>query len=420
MMPADLRVDGARLWARLEALGEIGAVHGPNGERGCARLALTDEDRDGRDLVVGWMRDLGLAVTVDAVGNVVGTLAGSDPTLAPVMVGSHIDTVRTGGRFDGNLGVLAGLEIVEALQQHGVTTVHPIAVAFFTDEEGARFQPDMLGSLVYVGGMSVEDALDVRAADDGARLGDELARIGYAGPTPCPAAAPHAYFELHIEQGPVLEDEGIVIGAVTGVQGISWTELTLTGQSAHAGTTPMRLRRDPGYVAAAITTGVRAIARELGGTQVATVGRCEFTPNLVNVVPSTVTMTVDLRNTDEATLQQAEGVFTALCEQLSAEEQVTISRRTLARFEPVEFHPDMVSLVEQTAVRLGHSTRRMPSGAGHDAQMLARVCPTSMVFVPSVNGLSHNIAEFTEPEHITAGADVLLQVVLATAGVVGD
>ena len=254
MMPADLRVDGARLWARLEALGEIGAVHGPNGERGCARLALTDEDRDGRDLVVGWMRDLGLAVTVDAVGNVVGTLAGSDPTLAPVMVGSHIDTVRTGGRFDGNLGVLAGLEIVEALQQHGVTTVHPIAVAFFTDEEGARFQPDMLGSLVYVGGMSLEDALDVRAADDGARLGDELARIGYAGPTPCPAAAPHAYFELHIEQGPVLEDEGIVIGAVTGVQGISWTELTLTGQSAHAGTTPMRLSREPGYVAEAITT----------------------------------------------------------------------------------------------------------------------------------------------------------------------
>lgn len=420
MNTADLRVDGARLWARIEALGEVGAVHGPNGERGCARLALTDEDREGRDLVVGWMHDLGLAVTIDAIGNVVGVRAGTDPDAAPVLIGSHIDTVRTGGRFDGNLGVLAGLEVVETLAQHGVDTVHPVAVAFFTDEEGARFQPDMLGSLVYVGGMAVEDALDVRAADDGARLGDELARLGYAGPTPCPAAAaPHAYVELHIEQGPVLEDEGVVIGAVTGVQGISWTELTITGQSAHAGTTPMRLRRDPGFVAAAINTGIRALATEMGslgdGSQVATVGRCEFSPNLVNVVPASVTMTVDLRNTDEALLQQAEAVFAALCDQLAREEQVTIERRTLARFEPVEFDPRMIQLVESTARRLGHSVRRMPSGAGHDAQMLARVCPTSMVFVPSANGLSHNIAEYTEPAHISAGADVLLQVVLQVA-----
>ncbi len=412
----DLRVDGERLWARLAALGEIGAVHGANGERGNARLALSDADRDGRDLVVGWMRDLGLAIEIDAVGNVVGTRPGSDPAAAPVMVGSHIDTVRTGGWFDGNLGVLGGLEVVETLAQHDIVTRHPISVAFFTNEEGARFQPDMLGSLVYVGGMGLEDALDVRAADDGARLGDELARIGYAGSTPCPTAvAPHAYVELHIEQGPVLEDEGITIGAVTGVQGISWTELTISGQSAHAGTTPMRLRRDPGYVAAAINTGVRAIATQMGGTQVATVGRCEFHPNLVNVVPATVTMTVDLRNTDEMLLQQAESVFGALCEQLAAEEGVTIERRTLARFEPVEFDASMVDLVEATARRLGHSTMRMPSGAGHDAQMLARVCPTSMVFVPSVNGLSHNIAEYTSPADITAGADVLLQVVLAAA-----
>jgi len=414
--PAELRIDGPRLWARLEALGELGAVHGPNGERGCARLALTDADRDGRDLVVRWMYDLGLAVTIDAIGNVVATRLGTDPAAAPVMVGSHIDTVRTGGRFDGNLGVLAGLELIETLAQHGIATHHPISVALFTNEEGARFQPDMLGSLVYVGGMLLEDALDVRAADDGARLGDELGRIGYAGPTPCPAAAaPHAYFELHIEQGPVLEDEGITIGAVTGVQGISWTELTISGQSAHAGTTPMRLRRDPGYVAAAINTGVRALAIEMGCTQVATVGRCDFHPNLVNVVPATVTMTVDLRNTDELLLQQSETVFAALCDQLAAEEGVTIERRTLARFEPVEFDAAMIDLVETTAIRLGHSTRRMPSGAGHDAQMLGRVCPTSMVFVPSTNGLSHNIAEYTAPHEITAGADVLLQVVLATA-----
>jgi N-carbamoyl-L-amino-acid hydrolase len=416
MDATELRIDGGRLWDRLQALGEVGAVHGPAGEHGCARLALTDADREGRDLVVGWMLDLGLSVSIDAVGNVVAVRAGADPTAAPVMVGSHIDTVRTGGRFDGNLGVLGGLEILETLEQHGVVTRHPVAVAFFTNEEGARFQPDMLGSLVYVGGMGLEDALDVRAADDGARLGDELARIGYAGPTPCPAAgAPHAYCELHIEQGPVLEDEAVTIGVVTGVQGISWTELTITGQSAHAGTTPMRLRRDPGYVAAAIVTGVRAIAVEMGGTQVATVGRLELQPNLVNVVPAQVTMTVDLRNTDELLLQQAEGVLVALCEQLAREEGVTIERRTLARFEPVEFDEAMIDLVEATAERLGHSTRRMPSGAGHDAQMLARVCPTSMVFVPSVRGLSHNIAEYTEPADITAGADVLLQVVLARA-----
>jgi len=411
-----LRIDIDRLWGRLEALGEIGAVHGANGERGCARLALTDADRDGRDLVLSWMRDLGLQVSIDAVGNVIATRPGTDPNAAAVMTGSHIDTVRTGGRFDGNLGVLAGLEVIETLEQHGISTPHPISVAFFTDEEGARFQPDMLGSLVYVGGMAIEDALDVRAADDGARLGEELQRIGYAGPVPCPAAsAPHAYVELHIEQGPVLEDEGITIGVVTGVQGISWTELTIAGQSAHAGTTPMRLRRDPGYVAAAINTGIRAIAVEMGGTQVATVGRCELTPNLVNVVPSTAVMTVDLRNTDEALLRDAEARFRVLCDELAASEGVIITARTLARFEPVEFDTAMVDRVEAAAAALGHSTLRMPSGAGHDAQMLARICPTSMVFVPSVDGLSHNIAEYTAPVDIAAGANVLLHVLLGAA-----
>lgn len=412
---SDLRIDGGRLWDRLEALGEVGAVHGPHGERGCARLALTDADRDGRDLVVGWMRDLGMQVSTDAVGNVVAVHPGTDADLAPVMIGSHIDTVRTGGRFDGNLGVLAGLQVVETLITARVATRRPVAVAFFTGEEGARFQPDMLGSLVYVGGMALEDALDVRDAD-GVRLGDDLARIGYAGMTPCPAAAaPHAYVELHIEQGPVLEDEGTTIGVVTGVQGISWTELTITGQSAHAGTTPMRLRHDPGYVAAAITTGVRSIATEMGGTQVATVGRCDLHPNLVNVVAATATMTVDLRNTDEALLQEAEARFDTLCSRLAEAEGVAISGRTLARFEPVAFDPGMVDLVGQTATDLGFTTRRMPSGAGHDAQMLARICPTSMIFVPSVDGLSHNIAEYTTPADVTAGADVLLRVVLAKA-----
>jgi N-carbamoyl-L-amino-acid hydrolase len=409
----DLRIDIERLLARIEALGEVGAVHGANGERGCARLALTDADRDGRQLVMGWMRDLGLQVRVDAVGNVVGLLPGSEPELAPVMTGSHIDTVRTGGRFDGNLGVLAGLEVVETLQSAGVVPRRGVEVAFFTNEEGARFQPDMLGSLVYVGGMALEDALDVRAADDGARLGDELQRIDAAGTHPCPGAVPHAFVELHIEQGPVLEEQGITIGVVTGVQGISWTELTITGQSAHAGTTPMRLRHDPGYAAATITVGVRELACRFAPDQVATVGRCEFRPNLVNVVPAEVVMTVDLRHTDEAVLQQAEAEFAALLQQVAAHEGVTIARRPLARFEPVTFDAAMVDLVEATAQRLGHSTLRLPSGAGHDAQMLARVCPTAMVFTPSVHGLSHNIAEYTHPADLHAGADVLLQVILA-------
>jgi len=411
----ELRIDVDRLWARLEALGEIGAVHGPSGERGCARLALTDEDREGRDLVVAWMRDLGLAVSVDGIGNVIATRAGADDAVPAIMTGSHIDTVRTGGRFDGNLGVLAGLEVIETLDRHGITTRRPISVGFFTDEEGARFAPDMLGSLVYVGGMPVEEALDATAAD-GARLGDELDRIGYAGPIPCPAAsAPHAFVELHIEQGPVLEAEETTIGAVTGVQGISWTELTITGQSAHAGTTPLRLRHDAGYAAAEIITGLRRIAVEMGGTQVATVGRCDFSPDLVNVVPGAVTMTADLRNTDEDLLVEAESRFESLCDEVSSGEGVTITRRRLARFEPVEFDEAMVDRVEATATRLGHSVRRMPSGAGHDAQMLARICPTAMIFTPSVNGLSHNIAEYTLPADIEAGANVLLQVILELA-----
>jgi N-carbamoyl-L-amino-acid hydrolase len=410
---SQLRVDTARLLGRIDELGEIGRIDGPNGEWGNARLALTDDDQAGRDLVVAWMRDLGLEVAIDAIGNVVATRAGTDPTLAPVMVGSHIDTVGTGGRFDGNLGVLAGLEIVETLAQAEIETVRPLQVAFFTDEEGSRFAPDMLGSLVYVGGLPLEEALDLVAADDGARLGDELRRIGYAGPAPCPtAAAPHAYVELHIEQGPVLEAEGVTIGVVEGVQGISWTEIVIVGQSAHAGTTPMRLRHDPAYCAAAITTYIRDLTRHLGADQVGTVGRIDVYPNLVNVIPARVVMTVDLRNTDDRTLREAESSLAAFLDELADAEGVTISTTSLARFEPVEFDTVMVDLVEATAHRLGHSTRRMPSGAGHDAQMLARICPTAMVFTPSVNGLSHNIAEFTEAADIEAGANVLLQVVL--------
>lgn len=417
---ADLRIDRDRLWQRLVDLGEVGAVRGPNGERGNARLALTDADRDGRELVVTWMRDLGLTVAIDAIGNVVGTRAGTDPTAAPVMTGSHIDTVRTGGRFDGNLGVLAGLEVIETLEQHGITTARPIQVAFFTDEEGARFAPDMLGSLVFVGGLALENALDAVAADDGARLGDELARIGFAGPTPCPTAAPPAAFvELHIEQGPVLEAHEITIGVVTGVQGISWTELTVIGRSAHAGTTPMRLRQDPLVPVAAVIVEASRLANEMNETapdsQVATVGRVDVFPDLVNVVAQRVTFTLDLRNTSEDLLRTAEHRMESFVAGSCAAAGCTVESATLARFEPVEFDASMIARVERIASSLGLSSMRMPSGAGHDAQMLARVCPTSMIFVPSVDGLSHNIAEFTDPDDIAAGANVLLHTLLELA-----
>lgn len=415
MTVTDLRIDRNRLIRRLDELGAIGAIEGTHG---CARLALTDEDRAGRDLVRTWMEELGLEISIDGIGNAIATMPGFDPAAAPVMTGSHIDTVATGGRYDGNLGVLAGLEVIDtvmaAIDRGELELQRPFAVGWFTDEEGARFAPDMLGSLVYVGAMALEDALQITDRD-GISIGDELDRIGYRGSAPIPGRVPHAFVELHIEQGPVLEDEGITIGVVEGVQGISWTEVTLTGQSCHAGTTPMRLRHDPAFVAASITTFVRELTAELGGSQVATVGSVTLHPNLVNVVPSTAVMTVDLRNTDDEVLQQAETRFRGRLAQVAEAEGVGIETRTLARFEPVDFDPRVIDLVEAAADEAGHSHRRMPSGAGHDAQMFARVCPTAMIFTPSVNGISHNVTEFTEPEDLEAGTNVLLDVMLRLA-----
>lgn len=409
-MSTDLRIDIDRLQTRLADLAAIGEIEGTEG---CARLALTDEDRHGRDLVITWMRDLGLEVTIDAIGNAVAIMAGQTQG-PPVMTGSHIDTVRTGGRYDGNLGVLAGLEVIESVQAAGITPQRPLAVAFFTNEEGARFPPDMLGSLAYVGGIGIEDALKITGID-GASVGDELARIGYDGSAPLPGLVPHSFIELHVEQGPVLEIEGVTIGAVNSVQGISWTEVTVNGQSNHAGTTPMSMRKDPGFVATACATFVRDLCEELGGTQVGTVGRVEFLPNLVNVVPASASFTVDLRNTDEALLQHAELRFHDFLQKTAEAEQCTFETKPLARFEPVEFDHEIVSLVARTASGMGYSVKTMPSGAGHDAQMLARVCPTAMIFTPSQNGLSHNPAEYTAPEDLEAGANVLLQAMLQLA-----
>ena len=402
----DLKINSRRLHERINALAEISPIDGG----GNCRLALTDEDKDGRDLVVAWMRELELEITIDAIGNIIGTWnVGSGQA---VMSGSHIDTVRTGGRFDGCYGVLAALEVIETCKNANVLPPRPLAVGIFTDEEGARFAPDMLGSLVYVGGMSTEQALDV-VAIDGAKLGDELVRIGYAGPAPCPGVVPHAFVELHIEQGPMLEANRVRIGAVTSVQGISWQEVIVLGQSNHAGTTPMSLRHDPAYVAAEITVFLRNLAKDLGGDQVCTVGKIDLHPNLTNVVPARATLTLDVRNTDEKILQIAESKIKDFLSQIAVSEGVEIKTRQLARFEPVIFDDSVIDLVESIAKEQNNSVQRMPSGAGHDAQMLARVCPAGMIFVPSVKGISHNAAEFTDEADLNAGANILLHTMLA-------
>jgi beta-ureidopropionase / N-carbamoyl-L-amino-acid hydrolase len=403
-----LRVNHSRLMERLFTLADVGAIEGG----GCSRLALTDDDKAGRDLVVEWMNELGLTVTVDTVGNVIGVWeVGAG---APIMTGSHIDTVRTGGKYDGNYGVLAGLEVIHTCQENNVIPSRPLAVGFFTNEEGSRYAPDMFGSLTYVGGLPVEEALGTIGID-GSRVGDELQRIGYLGNTPCPGPSPAAFVELHIEQGPILEKSNFTIGVVTGVQGISWQEVTITGQSNHAGTTPMNMRHDPSFVAAKITVFLRELTQRYAGHQVCTVGKVDLFPNLINVIPAKAIMTLDVRNTDEIILQDAEKEIALFLDSLSQQEGVVIASRKLARFEPVAFHNSIISAVDRVSKKLNHSHVHLPSGAGHDAQMFARVCPAGMIFVPSINGISHNPAEDTASEDLEAGANVLLHTMLELA-----
>ncbi len=409
MSTSHLAISAEHLLEQVHALAEIGLT----AEGACCRLALSDEDRLGRDQLILWMRELKLEVSIDPIGNIFGWRAGLED-LPPVMTGSHIDTVRTGGRYDGPLGVLGGLEVVRTLNQAGIVTRRPLVVAAFTNEEGARFHPDMLGSLVYVGGLSLEEAYASHSAD-GKVLIDELTKIGYVGQAPLPLCKPHAFVELHIEQGPILDIEGVTIGAVRDLQGISWQELTIVGQSNHAGTTPMRLRHDAGYCAAAISVFMRELTKEMGGAQVATMGVTKLHPNLINVIAARAVVTVDLRNTDEALLKIAEQKLNEFLTQLSSDEGVTITSHRLARFEPVQFDPSIADLIASKAQTLGYSCRTMTSGAGHDAQMMARFCPSAMIFVPSVKGISHNPAEHTEVADLVAGGNVLLQTLLELA-----
>ena len=347
MILSNLRINIDRLISRIEGLAEIGAIAGG----GVCRMALTDEDRQGRDLVVKWMHELDLEVTVDQIGNVVGIRAGQESG-RPVMTGSHIDTVASGGRYDGNLGVLAGLEVIETLNDSNIITRKPIGVGFFTNEEGSRFAPDMMGSGVHQGAFELKRMLDVLDID-GERVGDELEKIGYAGDTSTGDFRADSFFELHVEQGPILELEDYEIGAVEGVQGISWNEYRIGGTANHAGTTPMRLRHDAGYVAAAISMEVRRLAKEMGGNQIGTVGVTKLNPGLINVIAKEALITIDMRNTDEQKLQEAERSIGSFIEKICKAEGVTCSSRTLARFEPVSFDKQMVSLVYETASALG-------------------------------------------------------------------
>ncbi|MDS7928279.1 M20 family metallo-hydrolase [Acinetobacter sp. V102_4] len=402
------KTNNERLLQRIAALAEVGAIDGG----GVCRLALTAEDKLGRDLVVQWMEELNLNISIDAIGNVVGIRAGT-LDCPPVMMGSHIDTVRTGGRYDGNLGVLAGLEVIESLNEANIQTKHPVAVAFFSNEEGSRFAPDMMGSLVYQGDLNLEKAYSTIGID-GSTVKENLEVIGYKGDNSVGNNQLHAFLELHIEQGPVLEHEGIQIGAVTGVQGIRWIEFNIQGVSNHAGTTPMHLRHNAGLAAMQIVNFGHELTNRFPN-QLVTVGLFEQKPNLVNVIPNHVKFTMDLRNTDKEYLDAAVQMLLTFASQVAEDAGLMLQHHDLANFDPVCFDPRIVNRIEQMANIQGLKVKKMPSGAGHDAQIISRMCPAGMIFVPSVAGLSHNVEEFTESKDIEVGANLLLNMVYELA-----
>jgi N-carbamoyl-L-amino-acid hydrolase len=407
----NLRINGERLWQSLMELAQIGAT--PKG--GVCRIALTDLDRQGRDLVTRWAREAGMSVTVDQIGNVFMRRPGRNNALPPVMTGSHIDTQPTGGKFDGNYGVLAGLEVVRTLNDHGVETEAPIEVAFWTNEEGSRFVPVMMGSGVFAGAFSLEHAY---AATDteGKTVHDELARIGYVGDE-VPGQHPiGAYFETHIEQGPVLEDADVTIGVVHGVLGIRWFDCTVTGMEAHAGPTPMALRRDALQVATQLMQEVVASALRHGPDGRGTVGMVQVHPNSRNVIPGQVKFSIDLRNSTDALVDQQVAEVRACAERLSAQTGLPIRIELVSSYAAQPFHPECVAAVAGAAQRLGYSHMPTVSGAGHDAIYAARLAPAGMIFIPCKDGISHNEVEDAQPAHITAGCNVLLQVMLERAG----
>jgi len=394
-------------------LARIGAT--PKG--GVCRLTLTDLDRQGRDLVTRWAREAGMTVTIDKIGNGFMRRAGRDNALPPIVTGSHIDTQPTGGKFDGNYGVLAGLEVVRTLNDHGIETEAPIEVAFWTNEEGSRFVPVMMGSGVFAKAFTLEHAYAAKDIE-GKSVKDELTRIGYVG-TEEPGAHPiGTYFETHIEQGPVLEDNDKTIGVVTGVLGLRWYDCTVTGMEAHAGPTPMALRKDALQVAARIMQEVVAAALRHPPYGRGTVGMVQVHPNSRNVIPGQVKFSIDFRNATDELVEKMDAEIRAFAARASEESGLAVSIEMVASFTAQPFDQGCVQAVGRAAGKLGYSSMPAVSGAGHDAVYVARVAPAGMIFIPCKDGISHNEIEDAKPEHITAGCNVLLHAMLERSGVV--
>jgi N-carbamoyl-L-amino-acid hydrolase len=408
----NLTVDGGRLWDSLMEMAKIGAT--PKG--GVCRLALTDLDRAGRQLFVDWCTAAGCSIAVDKVGNIFARRPGRDNSRPAVMTGSHLDTQPTGGRFDGIFGVLAGLEVIRTLDDRGIRTEAPIEVAVWTNEEGSRFSPAMMGSGAYAGIFPLAEVLEKRDMD-GKRFGDELARIGFAGSEEPGSRAVGAYFEAHIEQGPILEAEGRTIGVVTGSQGQRWYEVTVRGQEAHAGPTPMSRRRDALVGAARMIDLVNRIGRERPPYACATVGVIQSKPNSRNTIPGEVFFTVDFRHPDDAVLSTMDKLLKTGCAAIAAEGGLELSIVDFWYAPPTPFEPRLVEAVRAGAAQHGYSHRDIVSGAGHDAVYMAKVSPAAMIFVPCIGGISHNEVEDANPADIEAGANVLLYAMLQEAGV---
>lgn len=394
-------------------MAQIGATD----KGGVCRLTLTDLDKESRQLFSEWCEDAGCSMTIDRMGNMFARRAGTDDTLPPVMVGSHLDSQPTGGKFDGALGVLAALEILRTLNDREIRTRHPIEIVNWTNEEGARFAPPMVSSGVFGGHFTLEHGLS-RTDLDGKTMGEELQRIGYAGDAPVGGRPVHAFFELHIEQGPILEDEGIDVGVVTHAQGQRWYDITFTGQESHAGTTPFDTRKDALVGAAKVITLVDQIGRDGAPHARATVGLMDVHPNSRNVIPGKVLLSVDSRNPDDAALLAMGERLRQGVAEIAEDCGLDYTFEQLFYFPPLAFEQTCVDAVRDAAKRLGYSHRDLISGAGHDACYVAMVAPTSMVFAPCVDGISHNEAEDCKPEWATAGTDVLLHAVLEKAQIV--
>ncbi|UTW12031.1 Zn-dependent hydrolase [Marinobacterium rhizophilum] len=405
-----LSINGGRLWQSLMDLAEVGATE----LGGNCRLALTDEDKAGRELVSGWLRDAGLTLRVDALGNIFARRAGRNPDLPPVMSGSHIDTQPTGGRFDGNYGVLAALEVVRRLNDLNIETEAPIDVAIWTNEEGSRFVPVMMGSGVFAGVLTLEQALNARDKA-GLSVADELQRIGYAGTEPVGGYPVKAYYEAHIEQGPVLDTENLPVGVVTGALGLYWYDVVVTGQECHAGPSPMPYRRDALKVASSLINRILTLSDDCQPDGRVTVGELDMHPNSRNVVPGRVRFTVDLRHSDEAVLLEMNNALEALIAE-AATTGISIELSVVQKMAPTHFDSGRVDKVRQAVKDLGLVQRELISGAGHDAVYLSRIIPTAMIFVPCIGGISHNEVEDARPNELEAGANVLFNAMLAEAG----